>query len=379
MIGTIEKTSEIGSSRLNLKLSTPAKGVYRGIEAATYHSWQGASNSRLLDLGQSPAHARYRMDNPDDPTPSLVLGDAVHVLTLEDEEEFAARFAIASRCHATKKDGNRCNNSGLCIVDGEWLCGVHLKADRYDALIAQAVAMATDAGFVSRHNSDDESMYLVHPNGRQVRISNHAPNARTLAWMTRCGVESIRVDLPPYGTDDGRRVIDQSTYDTARRMRDSFMAHPAARELYQDRADTELSIIWTDEPTGVQCKARLDLPTKSKKLVDLKTTRDASPEKFARSLFEFGYDQQGTHYVRGAVDVGMWFDSFTIACIENEPPYAVAVYEIDDEDLRAGVRRLDARLELWAKCQKSGIWPGYSDEIQPLRLKDWDRKKLERM
>ena len=48
-------------------------------------------------------------------------------------------------------------------------------------------------------------------------------------------------------------------YDEALLIRDAVHADPVARVLLEG-ARRELSIFWTDEETGVECRARLDAP-----------------------------------------------------------------------------------------------------------------------
>lgn len=58
-----------------------------------YHSNSAISRSRLMKIAESPEKFRYIMDNPDQPTESLLLGQAVHKLALEPQE-FDAEFAV---------------------------------------------------------------------------------------------------------------------------------------------------------------------------------------------------------------------------------------------------------------------------------------------
>lgn len=57
--------------------------------------------------------------------------------------------------------------------------------------------------------------------------------------------------------------------------------------------------------------------------------------------------------------------------VEKLPPFAVAVYRIDEDALEAGRRMYRRALRLWAECLDRGIWPGYSDRIESISLPAW--------
>jgi len=51
--------------------------------AADYHAAPGASASRLKNLQRSAAHMKHDMDNPEPPTPQMIVGSATHSAILE--------------------------------------------------------------------------------------------------------------------------------------------------------------------------------------------------------------------------------------------------------------------------------------------------------
>jgi exodeoxyribonuclease VIII len=61
-------------------------GLFPGVDALIYHRWPGASQSRLKVLrDKSPAHLRYQMDHPPEPTEAMIVGAAVHTCVLESD------------------------------------------------------------------------------------------------------------------------------------------------------------------------------------------------------------------------------------------------------------------------------------------------------
>lgn len=155
-------------------------------------------------------------------------------------------------------------------------------------------------------------------------------------------------------------VLPTEDHTHACRMAEAVRRHPVAAELLANGAP-EVSAFWTEE--GVACKARADWLNGI--LVDLKTTRDASPRPMASAAAKLGYALQQAHYQSA------FCKEMVFVCVESAPPYLVAVYVLSAYDVeRAGeLRRV--LLERYRDCEESGVWPGYPAEIRELRLPGW--------
>lgn len=62
--------------------------------------------------------------------------------------------------------------------------------------VSEASQRLIALGAVLNNESDAGSMYFDLPDGSSVRLADHDPNDKTLAWMMRRGVHSVRVDEP---------------------------------------------------------------------------------------------------------------------------------------------------------------------------------------
>ena len=69
-----------------------------------YRAMDGVSSSDLKKMAKSPAHFRYWKDNPEEDTPSLLFGRAVHKYILE-KDDFYKEFAVAPDINRRTKDG----------------------------------------------------------------------------------------------------------------------------------------------------------------------------------------------------------------------------------------------------------------------------------
>ena len=67
-----------------------------------YNKAEGIRRSSLWKMKRSAAHFFYELNNPPEPTPALMLGDAVHTAVLGDYTEFWQRFAVIGADLRTK-------------------------------------------------------------------------------------------------------------------------------------------------------------------------------------------------------------------------------------------------------------------------------------
>jgi hypothetical protein len=148
-------------------------------------------------------------------------------------------------------------------------------------------------------------------------------------------------------------------------MADSVHRHPAASALFA-HGKAEQSFWWDDAATGLRCKCRPDWYTGAT-VVDLKTTTDASPAGFARSVATFRYHVQARHYLAGLHGA----ERFVFIAVEKTAPYAVAVYELDAAAMAAGDELRQRDMRVIADCQATKEWPGYGDTCQALSLPSW--------
>lgn len=360
-------------------IAAPAPGMYSGVPFVDYLRWDAASQSRLDTLRtQTPAHLYHQMVNPEDMTRDLVIGRAVHTLVLEPKK-FESEFIVSERCSAKKNDGARCSNPGKHRVGGSWLCGVHVKSDRFSLPFSMVdVQLINDRGCTFVKESEHGSRYYTAPDGHLIRVSHHAPAERWIQRMLRDGTESIRVDLPPHGNDDPRTVLTAEESEQVIGMHDSLMRNDLVCSILYG-AKVETSGVWMDSETGVLCKYRADIINEKHRIVaDLKTTRDGSPQRFPKSIYDFGYHIQAAHYLEGVRAHGIDVAEFVLIVVEKEPPYSVSLFRINDQDIEGRVSAINrgradrlAMLEIWRACRARNHWPDWGEEIIDIDLPRW--------
>jgi len=172
----------------------------------------------------------------------------------------------------------------------------------------------------------------------------------------------------------GAYVLTGPESDYIGSMQESFHANPAVRHILSRAQDFEASGFAIDPDTGVTVRVRWDVIAYGGVLADVKTTRDASREAFARSVHNYRYHVQAAIYS----DVWEWItgeapERFVFLCVESDPPHATMVYELDENSIDEGRRLYRRDLDRYAEALESGDWCGYdgSDEVQTLSIPAW--------
>lgn len=170
-----------------------------------------------------------------------------------------------------------------------------------------------------------------------------------------------------------KTVITADDAEKVQAMGRAVYGHPAAAMLLALPGKAETTHMWTDATYGIECKCRPDWLTDDGSIVvDLKTTKDASPRGFRRSIGEFRYQVQAAWYLHGLEQAtGRRPDQFVFICVEKEPPYACAVYAADAEMIERGHQQAMADLGELAACRAADRWPSYSDQIETIGLPGW--------
>lgn len=167
--------------------------------------------------------------------------------------------------------------------------------------------------------------------------------------------------------NDGKLILAPDDFDNVRRCVDAIHAHPGAMQLL-DGAQTEVSLFWNDARYDVPCKCRWDIANYGG-IADVKTTTDASPGEFARSIAKFLYHAQASMYVSGGEHV--LHESprfFALIAVEKEPPHAVACYYLPGDAIIAGAYLISRALERYRDALTTGRWIGYPDTIEQIKL-----------
>lgn len=192
--------------------------------------------------------------------------------------------------------------------------------------------------------------------------------ASTSEWKAAAAAARKRGQLP----------IAKWDMEKAQTMAGRVFQHPIASRLLS-RGAAEHSIYWHDDATGVRRRIRPDfLPETNRRplCIDYKTAKSANPEQFQRAVVDYGYHCQQAFYEDGLAELGLVDVGFLFVVQAKDAPYTVSVCQIDPEVVELGRRQNRMALEIFARCQESGEWPGY-DGIHTVGMAGWARKQAE--
>jgi len=149
--------------------------------------------------------------------------------------------------------------------------------------------------------------------------------------------------------------------------------HEVAYQLLRaSKGRSEVTSIWQDEEIGTLCKARADrvcIYEDEPVIVELKTARDASAIGFRSACRQYGYDLAAAWYLRGFRFTGKTEPQRLIfVVVENEPPFGVACYSLQYMHLASAEAQCIVFGEIYVECMRTGVWPGYSSEIQEMMI-----------
>lgn len=161
-------------------------------------------------------------------------------------------------------------------------------------------------------------------------------------------------------------------------MAASVRGNPTANALLS-HGKAEQSLTWTD-PSGVEMRARVDwlpdpVPGLSFTAVDLKTTGgSAHPLEFSRQAAKFEYVMQAAHYIEGIKACRLHDNpEFVLIVVETKAPYLVSLVQFDEYDLQIGREKIAEAVNIYRGCMESGVWPGYSPNIETIQMPAWYR------
>ncbi len=143
-----------------------------------------------------------------------------------------------------------------------------------------------------------------------------------------------------------------------------------------DNTVPELTVVAECPDTGLLLKCRPDA-LHTEYCLDVKTTADASPSGFAKSIFNFGYHISAAYYLKVLRLAGIECNSFIFACVESSAPYLCSFYELDQESLAIGEELVNKALQGIVEAQAFNEYKGYNDDlIMPISIPNWAKNQM---
>lgn len=162
----------------------------------------------------------------------------------------------------------------------------------------------------------------------------------------------------------GQILLKPSEVDDLQRMVDALQKHPLARDMIEAPGRREVVIHWTDEATGMDMKARLDMLRDGfHYIADMKGTTIIDPTEWAWHCFKLGYHRQAALYSDAIAAITKSTPTFYFVPVLKEPPFTVDVFTLSDTFLQMGREENAQLIRQLSECADSGDWsePGFAE------------------
>jgi len=179
---------------------------------------------------------------------------------------------------------------------------------------------------------------------------------------------------------NGKTVLTESDYACLEGLKANAALHETINGVLYGKGESELSIVWVDQETGLLCKARLDRLTKIGSwpfVIDVKSTHaPAATYTWQTAVNKYRLHQQAAHYLNGIQAVaplegGEYARKFAWIVCETVGPYAVRIFEADDRALEIGRDEVARNLAKYKACKESGVWPSWDQGMEIVGLPPW--------
>jgi exodeoxyribonuclease VIII len=200
------KVAEI-SAKLNEELALtaldpPEPGLHANVANDAYHRWRGASQSRLLTLrDRSPAHMQWQMEHPEEATPAMRLGAAVHTAVLEPDV-----FLEQYMCDAGGDGRSKVVKERRAKLREEYPDRTFMRPDDFDTCMAvrEAVAAHPIAKALLDGPTERSAVWVDEESGvvckaRFDQLTNGVPALTDLKTTTDASPEAFARAIYKYG------------------------------------------------------------------------------------------------------------------------------------------------------------------------------------
>lgn len=172
-------------------------------------------------------------------------------------------------------------------------------------------------------------------------------------------------------TEAGKRtMIDPETLETAKKCVASLYEYPESARYFENRKRVQETIKWTDRETGLPLIAKIDFTAQLEDelfIIDLKSTADADPNEFNRSIVKFDYILQCGMYLEAFHKKFYKFPHFAFIAVETSEPYNVSINYCDNKFTNMAIAELRGTLKAFKKCLNENLFTsGYEFRLMGL-------------
>lgn len=176
--------------------------------------------------------------------------------------------------------------------------------------------------------------------------------------------------------NQGKMILKDDIFKTAKIISECVLNMQGTANFLKD-GKAEQS--YFSEIDGIKVKCRPDFYNENLGLIiDLKTTSDASPSGFSKSIANFNYHIQTAFYSDIMQSLGKKVNKFLFIAVETKEPFLVGFYELDLVAIDKGREKYKELLSLWKWCVENKCYFQYGDfkdgkfnPVKTLNLPTW--------
>lgn len=158
--------------------------------------------------------------------------------------------------------------------------------------------------------------------------------------------------------------------------------HEEARRRVACVGGFEVTVLWTDEATGIPMKCRIDKWIDASKpmiILDLKGMRSLSTTALERDIYNYGYMRQAAIYTDAIKALTGHRPKFYFLFVEKTYPHAVRLVNLDARAIEIGRAQYRGVLQQWKQCLETNEYPAWGSNIETIGLPTWKLKQWETM
>lgn len=119
-------------------IELPAAGLHYGVPYEVYAKWPAINFSKLKPIRDTASKCKWEMDHPKEPTPSMILGSAMHIAVLEPAR-FEQVYYLCPPCDRRTSEGKEIYAKAERGAQGKVLIRQGAKDD--EGLLNQVAAL----------------------------------------------------------------------------------------------------------------------------------------------------------------------------------------------------------------------------------------------
>lgn len=212
--------------------------------------------------------------------------------------------------------------------------------------------------------TNDRSQFVVMPDFRPITEQAFYVKGPKKGLEYLKVIKTIKAQEEEFGEENlGKRIITAEQSRRLNAMVDYIQSKPKVMEyLRHPQTLFEQGYLYLDVQTNEKCMFRADAINPALGLIiDLKTTTDASPYAFKKTIERYYYHLSAAHYVAGAERIYDRPFQFIFIAQETSYPYKVGLYKMTMASMKKAIDMRRDLIRLIQRNREENYYPDFAD------------------